>query len=159
MRSATAFFDFLGHSNDPNMKSANGKNAKASKRKQSGGDAIVGYIKTQPPAFAAICRKLRAEIDAALPKAVSKIWHAIPVWFIGDNPIVGFKATPKNVNLLFWNGQSLGEPALTAAGKFRAAQIQFTDVSEIESNALRRWLKKAKTNIWDYSGIRKGKPG
>lgn len=61
------------------------------------------------------------------------------------------------MNLLFWNGQSFDEPALAAAGKFKAAQIVFTDMSQIDSQALRRWLKKAKTDIWDYQALRRGR--
>jgi hypothetical protein len=115
---------------------------------------IANFVKTQPAEYAAICHVLRTEIDAVLTKATSKIWHAIPVWFIGENPVVGFSITSKKgVNLLFWNGQSFGEPALKAAGKFRAAQIQFTDVSQIDLKAFRRWLKKARTDIWDYKGL------
>lgn len=120
-------------------------------------DAIADYTKEQTTEHAAICEALRTEIDAVLTKATSKIWHAIPVWFIGENPVVGYKATPKRVNLLFWNGQSLEEPALKAAGKFKAAQIQFTALSQIDTKALRRWLKKAGTDVWDYKGLRQGK--
>ena len=117
-----------------------------------GGDAIAGYAKGQVPSHAAICRALRAEIDAALPKATSKIWHGSPVWFIGENPVVGYNATAKHVNLLFWSGQSFDEPALKAAGKFAAAQVQFTDASGIDPKPLRRWLKKTGTILWDYRG-------
>ena len=68
--------------------------------------------------------------------------------------MAGYNVTAKKgVNLLFWNGQSFDEPALKAAGKFKAAQIQFTDESEIDVKALRRWLKKARTDIWDYRGL------
>ena len=119
-------------------------------------DVISIYGDAQTPPHALICRALRAEIDAALPKATSKIWHAMPVWFVGDNPVVGFKATAKHVNLLFWNGQAFGEPGLRAAGKFQAAQIQFASTSEMDARQLRRWLKKAGTQIWDYAGLRKG---
>jgi hypothetical protein len=125
--------------------------AKADGKTPDGADAIAHYATTQTAEHRAICHALRAEIDASLPKATSKIWHGSPVWFIGENPVVGYNVTSKKgVNLLFWNGQSFGESALKAAGKFRAAQIQFTDVSEIDSKALRRWLKKASTDIWDY---------
>ena len=134
------------------MRSTTKKTAKPG-RKPSAEDVITTYAKTQTPEFAAICHTLRKEIDALLPEAASKIWHAMPVWFIGENPVVGYKATPKHVNLLFWNGQSFDEAALQAAGKFRAAQIQFTDVSQIGLVALRRWLKKARTDIWDYKGL------
>jgi uncharacterized protein YdhG (YjbR/CyaY superfamily) len=114
-------------------------------------DAIAHYGKTQTPEHAAICNALRAKIDAVLPKATSKIWHGSPVWFVGENPVVGYSVTSKKgVTLLFWNGQSFGEAALKAVGKFRAAQIQFTDVSEIDPKALRRYLKSASSDIWDY---------
>lgn len=113
-------------------------------------EAITHYAESLSASHAAICRVLRKEIDAALPKAASKIWHGSPVWFIGENPVVGYNATPKHVNLLFWSGQSFGEPALKPAGKFAAAQIRFTDASQIDPRALRRWLKKASAEIWDY---------
>src|SRR5580658_8660684 len=119
---------------------------------------IADYNKSQSAEYAAICHALRTQIDGVLTKAAAKIWHAIPVWFIGENPVVGYGVTSKKgVNLLFWNGQSFGEPALKAAGKFKAAQIQYTDVSQIDAKALRRWLKKAGTEIWDYKGICKHK--
>jgi hypothetical protein len=136
------------------MRSKNAQNHKADENSRRAVDIIADYAKTQTTEYAAICRVLRVEIDAALPKASAKIWHAIPVWFIGENPVVGYHARPKHVTLLFWNGQSFGEPALKAAGKFNAAQIQFTDVSQIDSKALRRWLKKAGTDIWDCKGLR-----
>ena len=123
---------------------------KAEQPTPDGADVIAHYAKTQTAAHAAICHALRAEVDAVLPKATSKIWHRSPVWFIGENPVVGYNVTSKKgINLLFWNGQSFKEPALKAVGKFKAAQIQFTDVSEIDPEALRRWLKRAGTDIWD----------
>jgi hypothetical protein len=121
-------------------------------RKHAPDDAIAEYSKEQSPKDAAICHELRTEIDAALPQATSRIWHGSPVWFIGENPVVGYNVTPKHVNLLFWSGQSFGESALKAAGKFAAAQTQFTEISQIDPTALRRWLKKASTDIWDYQG-------
>jgi len=135
------------------MKSMTARKSKAGEKTSAVSDVIAHYAKTQTAEHAAICHALRAEIDAVLPKAVSKIWHGSPVWFIGENPVVGYNVTSKQgVNLLFWNGQSFGEPALQAAGKFKAAQIQFTDVSQIDPKALRRWLKRASTDIWDYRG-------
>ena len=133
------------------MKSMTTKNRKVVETAPDGADVIADYAKPQIAEHAAICHALRAEIDAVLPTATAKIWHGSPVWFIGENPVVGYNVTSKKgVNLLFWNGQSFEEPALKAAGKGRAAQIQFTDVSNIDPKALRRWLKKASTDIWDY---------
>jgi hypothetical protein len=120
-------------------------------------DPISSYAANQIARHAAICRKLRKAIDKALPGATSKIWHAIPVWFIGENPVVGYHARVDGVMLLFWNGQEFDEPALEAVGKFYAAQIQYEDASEIDAKALRAWLRKAATNIWDYRAMRKGK--
>jgi hypothetical protein len=128
----------------------------AAEKTANSSSAIADYAQAQSVGHAAICNYLRAEIDAASPGATSKIWHSMPVWFIGENPVVGYKSTPKHVNLLFWNGQSFNEPSLQPAGEFRAAQIQFTGVSQIDGKALRRWMGKARTEIWDYAGLRAG---
>jgi hypothetical protein len=120
-------------------------------------DPISSYATNQAPKHAAICRKLRKSIDKSLPAATSKIWHAIPVWFIGENPVVGYHARTDGVTLLFWNGQEFDEPALEAVGKFYAAQIQYAEAAEVDARALRAWLRKAAANIWDYRAIRKGR--
>ncbi len=78
----------------------------------------------------------------------------MPVWFVGEDPVVGYKSNGKNVNLLFWNGQAFNEPELRAAGKHKAAQIQFTDIAQIDQKALRRWIGKAGKEIWDYADLR-----
>ena len=117
-------------------------------------DAIAAYTAALAPGHAAVCQQLRAEIDKALPKATSKLWHGHPVWFIDDTPVTGFNITAKKgVSLLFWSGQLFEEPLLIALGKFNAAQIQYNDVSEIDAKALRRWLKKCSTIIWDYKNL------
>jgi hypothetical protein len=116
--------------------------------------AITQYTQAQTPILAAVCETLRGEIEATLPSATSKVWHAIPVWFVGDIPVVGYKATAKQVTLLFWNGQALGAPELKPAGKFKAAQIQFTDVAQVPLQKLRRWLKQAGKDLWDYRELR-----
>ena len=71
------------------------------------------------------------------------------MWFIDDNPVVGYNATAKTVNLLFWNGQAFAEPALKPVGKYRAAQAVFTAAAEVDSTVIRRWLKKAKSDVFD----------
>jgi hypothetical protein len=117
-------------------------------------DSIGAYGAGSTAENAVMCRRLRAEIDAALPKAVSKVWHAMPVWFLGDTPVVGYKVSSKGVTLLFWNGQSFGESELSAVGKFKAAQIQFTAAAQMDERRLRRWLKKAGTDLWDATRLR-----
>lgn len=106
-----------------------------------------------------ICNLLLKEIKAALPKADSKVWHGSPVWFIEENPVVGYSKLKAGVQLLFWSGQSFEEEGLKKEGSFKAAQAIYTDVKEVKVTALRKWLKKAKTIQWDYKNIvkRKGK--
>jgi hypothetical protein len=73
----------------------------------------------------------------------------LPVWFMDDNPFAGYNETAKTVNLLFWNGQAFDEPGLQPVGKYRAGQAMFADAVEIDPEVVRRWLKKAKSDIFD----------
>jgi hypothetical protein len=127
-------------------KSSNSRN---NKRSATGADRVVAYSQAQSLAFRRMCERLRELIDTALPKATSKVWHGSPVWFIDENPVVGYNATAKAVNLLFWNGQALDEPALKLVGKYRAAEAVFADAADIEPEAVRRWLKLAGSNVFD----------
>lgn len=104
-----------------------------------------------------ICDQLAKEIDAALPDAESKVWHRTAVWFLEGNPIVGYSKRKENVQLLFWSGQSFEEDGLEPEGSFKAAQVRYTDTSEINEKDLGRWLKKAKKLQWDYKNIVKRK--
>lgn len=112
-------------------------------------DSILSYDARLSPVQAEIAHVLRAEIEAALPKATSKVWHGHPVWFDGENPVVGYDARKSTVNILFWNGQELGEAGLVPVGKFRAAGTQFAEAADIDRVSLRRWLKKARANVFD----------
>jgi len=118
-------------------------------------DPIAAYNKKVPASHRPIVDKLLTEISGALNnKAEPKLYHAIPVWFVGGNAVVGYKAWPKHVTLLFWNGQNLDEPGLTAAGKFQAAEIKYTAAEQIKVTPLRRWLKQAGRDVWDYQAMR-----
>ena len=92
-------------------------------------DEIGSYAKKLKAKQKAIADSLRKTIDAALPKATSKVWHGHPVWFIGENPVVGYSTKTTGVALLFWNGQSFGEPALQAIGKFHAAELKYAEAA------------------------------
>lgn len=52
----------------------------------------------------AICDVLSSEISAKLSNAESKIWHAHPVWFLNENPIVGYSKQKAGIRLMFWSG-------------------------------------------------------
>jgi hypothetical protein len=132
------------------------KNSKKSKRTQgtpSSDDQVAAYSQAKPLAFRTICELLRELIDRELPKASSKIWHGSPVWFIDDNPVVGYDARAKTVNLVFWNGQAFDETGLKPVGKYRAAQAEFGDAAEIDPRVIRRWLRKARSDVFDSNAF------
>ena len=107
-----------------------------------------------------ICNLLAATIDNILTEADSKTWHAHPVWFLNDNPTVGYSKQKKGLRLMFWSGADFGETDLNVRGeKFKDASIFYTSVSEIDTEKLQQWLEKSKTIQWDYKNIvkRKGK--
>ena len=106
-----------------------------------------------------ICNILVEEIDRNLPEAENKLWHAHPVWFLDGNPIVGYSKLKDSVRLLLWSGQSFDENALHNEGSFKAAEVRYTSVDQINKKDLARWLKKSKNIQWDYKNIvkRKGK--
>lgn len=92
---------------------------------------------------------------SAVPVVESKIWHRNPVWFLDGNPIVGYDKLKDSVRLLFWSGQSFDEEGLHPEGSFKAAEIRYTDISQINTKDIKRWLKKSKEIQWDYKNIRK----
>jgi hypothetical protein len=121
-------------------------------------DDIRNYDEALSENDKAICDTLADEIDGGLPKAESKIWHAHPVWFLDGNPIVGYSRQKQGIRLMFWSGADFEEDRLSVRGKkFKDASVFFNDVAEIDTKALRRWLRKAKDIQWDYKNIVKRK--
>lgn len=112
-------------------------------------DTIQAYVNKLAPEFKALAAVLRTAIDRALPKATSKVWHGHPVWFDGENPVVGFDARKDRVNILFWNGQALDEPGLRPVGKYRAAGKSYQTADDVDLVELRRCLLKARANVFD----------
>ena len=105
-----------------------------------------------------ICDFLELTINKHLVGSTSKIWHRGPVWFVDENPVVGYWVRKNNeVQLLFWSGQSFDEEDLHPEGTFKAAEIKYTDVQQIKITNLKRWLEKAKDIQWDYKNIVKRK--
>lgn len=118
---------------------------------------IIAYNKSQSPEDRNICDLLASEICEHLPESENKIWHAHPVWFINGNPIVGYSKLKNSVRLLFWSGQSFDEDGLEKEGSFKAAEMRYTSVDEINKKDLKRWLKKSREIQWDYKNIIKRK--
>lgn len=117
------------------------------------------YNQALAPAERAICELLAAQIDLGLPEAHNKIWHAHPVWFLEENPVVGYSKLKNCVRLLFWSGQSFDAPGLAKEGSFKAAEARFTAVDQVDTKLLERWLAQARDVQWDYKNLvkRKGK--
>ena len=105
-----------------------------------------------------ICEVLAKEINEGLPEAENRIWHAHPVWFLDDNPIVGYSKLKAGIRLMFWSGDSFDEPKLKAGtGKFKDASILYTEAEQINPEDLQRWLEKSREIQWDYKNIIKRK--
>jgi hypothetical protein len=103
---------------------------------------------------------LAREIDLALPEAENKIWHGHPVWFLDENPTVGYSRQKPGIRLMFWSGADFEEPGLNVVGKkFKDASVFYNEASEVDRNELRCWLQKAKDIRWDYRNLvrRKGR--
>jgi hypothetical protein len=118
---------------------------------------VKAYNNKQTAANKKICKLLAEEIDKHLPEAENKIWHAHPVWFLDGNPVAGYSKLKDSVRLLFWSGQSFEEAGLQKEGTFKAAEVRYTSVDEVNTKDLKRWLKKAKEIQWDYKNIIKRK--
>jgi hypothetical protein len=111
------------------------------------------YNEAQGSSDQAICHLLAAQIDLHLAEAENKIWHAHPVWFLEGNPVVGYSKLKNCVRLLFWSGQSFAEPGLTMEGTFKAAEARFTDVGQVDTEKLGRWLAESRDVQWDYKNL------
>jgi len=118
---------------------------------------IQAYNDRQANEEREICNALASEICACLPKVENKIWHAHPVWFLDGNPIVGYSKLKNGIRLLFWSGQSFEEEALQQEGSFKAAEMRYTSIEQINTKELKRWLKKAQAIQWDYKNLIKRK--
>jgi len=118
---------------------------------------IQNYNDSQSLEDKEICDLLYSIINKNLAKAESKIWHAHPVWFLDGNPIVGYSKLKGSVRLLFWSGQSFDEEQLQNEGSFKAAEMRYTQIDQINEEDVKRWLTKAKEIQWDYKNIVKRK--
>ena len=114
---------------------------------------ISEYNSAQDSVNQSICEQLAMIIQDNLVKSTSKVWHGGPVWFIDDNPIVGYWVRKDSVQLLFWSGQSFDEPGLKPEGKFKAAEAKYVTLADIDADMIKKWLKKSEPIQWDYKNI------
>lgn len=118
---------------------------------------IADYNKSLDKPSQEICELLAVLIGDGLPKAKGRVWHGAPVWFLNDNPLVGYSKKKSGVELLFWSGQSFDEDELGKVGKYKAAGIIFTDVKEVKKTVVKRYLQKSKKFQWDYANVVKNR--
>jgi hypothetical protein len=119
---------------------------------------ILQYNQEQSENDRSICDLLSLLIDTQLTTSNSKIWHRHPVWFIDENPIVGYSKEKKGIRLIFWSGDSFGETLLSrGTGKFKDASIYYNHVDQIVKDDVHRWLQKSQSIQWDYKNIVKRK--
>jgi hypothetical protein len=119
---------------------------------------IEEYNERQEPDHRTVCDLLAKEIERHIPHGKGKIWHAHPVWFLDDNPIVGYSKQRPGIRLMFWSGADFAEAGLNILGKkFKDASAFFNHASEIDTTDLTRWLKKSHEIQWDYANIAKRK--
>lgn len=123
-------------------------------------DEIQKYNESQGIGEKEICKVLSKVIDENLPGAESRIWHAHPVWFLEENPIVGYSKLKAGIRLMFWSGASFDEDKLkSGTGKFKDASILYTSADQVNVKELKQWLAKAEKIQWDYKNVvkRRGK--
>ena len=115
--------------------------------------AIAAYNAAAPVALQPVCDWLADKISSGLIGAEAMVWHRTAVWFLAGNPIAGYSPRKAGVQLLFWSGQSFGEPGLAVEGKFKAAQLILRAPDEVAAGDPARWLDKARRIQWDYANI------
>ncbi|HMR18127.1 MAG TPA: DUF1801 domain-containing protein [Sphingobacterium sp.] len=126
---------------------------------------ILDYNNSQTVKDQAICELLAQEICKYLPatdtltgSVQAKIWHRHPVWFLDGNPITGYSKQKAGIRLMFWSGADFGEEQLNVRGKkFKDASICYNSADEINTEDLKRWLKKSGEIQWDYKNLVKRK--
>jgi len=121
---------------------------------------IQKFNDSQVDAEMDICNQLASIINKQMPESEGKIWHRHPVWFLNENPIVGYSKLKAGIRLMFWSGASFEEEKLQiGTGKFKDASILYTSIEQINQDDIKRWIEKGKQIQWDYKNIykRKGK--
>jgi hypothetical protein len=58
---------------------------------------------------------------------------------------------------MFWSGQSFATPGLVPEGSFKAAEIRYTAIDQVDDDPVRRWLAEAREIQWNYRDIRRNR--
>jgi len=118
---------------------------------------IATFNSALPAPWNAVCDALQTHFDRHLGPGTGRLYHGSPVWFVNENPLVGYSLKKAGVAVLFWSGQSFQEPGLAAIGKHKAAEFMVREGDTHPVAKLDVWLVESKTIIWDYKNIVKRK--
>jgi hypothetical protein len=119
---------------------------------------IDEYNQQLPEEFGALSDKLQTLINTELPQATHKLWHGHPVWFLDNNPTVGYSLQKGGVRLMFWSGADFDEPELQpGTGKFKDASVFYNSLDEIDSHKIKVWCQKAQKIQYNYRDIIRNK--
>jgi len=116
---------------------------------------IIDYSLNFNGDLRSVCEALYEFINPKLCNNICKLYHGAPVWFIDDNPITGYSMKGNMISLLFWSGQSFIEEGLSSVGKFKAAEIVYSNINEINFEKLEKWVNESQKIMWNYKDIRK----
>lgn len=120
-------------------------------------DAIEAFDNGLTEPQKTICKDLHGLIEASLKGSSSKLYHGSPVWFIQENPIVGYSIKKEGVSLLFWSGQGFSGEGLRAIGKYKAAEAVFQKPDSMDKSKIEGWIGESINVQWNYKDIVKNK--
>jgi hypothetical protein len=116
--------------------------------------SIEEYNNSHDTEYNAICSKLYDLINDMLKNSQAKLYHGAPVWFLDENPIVGYSKKKTGIALLFWSGQSFSTNILKPIGNFKASELVFSKAIDIDESVIEKLINESKIIIWDYKNIR-----
>jgi hypothetical protein len=104
---------------------------------------VDGYIAGLADWRGEIVSAVREVIRNAAPEARESIKWAQPVWE-SNGPIAYVKAFPRAVNLGFWRGTDLDDPAdLLSGDGDRMRHIKLTAADQLDRETLAGWVRQA----------------
>jgi hypothetical protein len=125
---------------------------------KSAAKTIDEYNQQLPEEFGALSDKLQKLINTELPQATHKLWHSHPVWFLDNNPTVGYSLQKGGMRLMFWSGADFDEPELQpGTGKFKDASVFYNSLEGIDSHKIKVWCQKAQKIQYNYRDIIRNK--
>ena len=71
---------------------------------------VTTYVSGLAEPLRDVATRLVELLDAGLDGRDGVMWHGHPVWMDGKTPVAGFKAFPKYVTVLLWQGQRIDDP-------------------------------------------------